>query len=114
MDESILVVPSSQEDEIMMPPSNQDVEKPPMHTSLSTSNVHDAVGRDAQLRRANTTSNRLDLLRCARDRIAAGGSQLPAEAVEEAEGMLHDMYQVLQRARSKHTSAGQTKPGQKR
>ena len=108
VDDSILIVPSSQEDEISMPPSSRQAQKSAMHASSSTGDVFTAIEHDAPLRRANTTSDRLDLLRRARDGIAVGGSQLPVDAVNEAEGILHDMYQVLERARTKHAVQSKT------
>lgn len=82
-----------------------------MHASSSAGAVADAPDRHAPLRKANTTSDRLDLLRRARDKMAVGGSQLPADAVDEAESILHDMYHVLQRARTKHVGRGKTAQG---
>lgn len=114
VDDSMMIVPSSQEEEITMPPSSRQVQRSAMHPCSDTGDVVDAITREAPVHRANTirTSDRLGLLRHARDGIAAGGSQLPADAVQEAEGMLHEIHQVLERARAKH--AGPSKTVQRR
>ncbi|KAH9936204.1 uncharacterized protein B0H18DRAFT_316448 [Fomitopsis serialis] len=54
------------------------------------------------------TSDRLDLLRRACNGLKEDGSQLPINAINEAEDMLDDMYNILKRLRRRVGGEGRS------
>ncbi|KZT73902.1 hypothetical protein DAEQUDRAFT_808069 [Daedalea quercina L-15889] len=105
VDDSLLV-PSSQDDETSNPTPGGSTRAPIMHASSS---VPVASEHRMPLHRSCTTSDRLELLRRARERMREDGSQMPFDAISEAEDMLDDMYDVLKRLRRKFS--GESKLG---